>query len=246
MNDYHIGYIQGTFDMFHIGHLNLLQQAKKYCDILYVGVVSDEFSTQSKGLRPCIPFAERAAIVRAIGVVDDVFEVDYAENPVLEQWKQHKFDCLFSGDDHKDVEFIHALQSHNIDVKFFPYTEHISTTKIREKLRHRILYGWAEDYPFDKLPSCIALYGAGRFGRKLYDIIYNNTRIDIVCWVDKKAIHLQTEGILVELPQVLLQKKYDGVVIAVKRRWLYETIRSELLAMGVAQDKIIWYALYDR
>lgn len=245
MKKYHIGYVQGTFDMFHIGHLNLLQRAKEYCDILYVGVVSDAYSKAMKGINPYIICEERVAIVSAINVVDKVFVIDYTDRPVIEFWEKYKFNCFFSGDDHKDGAFLHELKNNGIAYMFFPYTQHISSTKVKEQMRRRILYGWAENYPFEKLPETIALYGAGTFGRALYEKIYQNTQIKIMHWVDKNANTLKMEKRSVELPDRLFKRDYEKIVIAVKRKKLAMSIRDELVAMGISAENILWFDLYD-
>ena len=246
MKKYHIGYVQGTFDMFHIGHLNLLQRAKEHCDILYVGVVSDAYSKAMKGIKPYIICDERVAIVKAINVVDKAFVIDYTDRPVIDFWEKHKFDCFFSGDDHKDGEFLQELQENGIGYMFFPYTRHISSTKVKEQMRRRIIYGWAEDYPFDKLPKTIALYGAGTFGKALYEKICQNTQIKIVHWIDKKADELKADGWPVELPNKLLTYDYEKIVIAVKRKGLAVPIRDELISMGLPAENILWFDLYDQ
>ena len=232
--------------MFHIGHLNLLQRAKEYCDILYVGVVSDDYSKDMKGIKPYIACDERVAIVSAINVVDKVFVIDYTDRPVIEFWEKHKFDCFFSGDDHKNGEFMQALKDKGIDYMFFPYTQHISSTKVKEQMRRRILYGWAEDYPFEKLPKTIALYGAGTFGKALYEKIYQNTRIEISHWVDKKAEELKSDGWPIELPDKLFMCDFEKIVIAVKRKKLAMPIRDELIEKGIQSENILWFDLYDR
>ena len=230
--------------MFHIGHLLLLQRAKERCEYLRVGVVSDAFQRRNKGMRPCIPYADRAAIVGAIREVDEVVCVEPGENALLSVWKQHPFDCYFSGDDHAADSFLEDLRERNIAYEFFSYTKRISTTKLRHMLRRRILYEWAEDYPFEQLLPRLAVYGAGDFGQKLYGKIRDFTRKEIVCWVDKKAEQLQQEGLPVELPSRLLQLDFDQVVIAVKREPLAESIRQDLQLLGIPREKMFWVDLY--
>ena len=244
MKKYKIGYVQGSFDMFHIGHLLLLQRAKEQCEYLKVGVVSDTYHRLNKGMRPCIVYEDRAAIVRAIREVDEVFRVDFSEEILLSVWEQHPFDCYFSGDDHKGASFLAGLQEHGIACEFFSYTKRISTTKLRYMLRRRILYEWAEDYPFEQLSSRLAIYGAGHFGKGLYEKIKNLTRKEIVFWVDKQAVKLKSQGLPVELPEKLCQKEFDQIVIAVKRRPLADSIRRELVELGISREKIFWVDLY--
>lgn len=132
---YGTGYVQGTFDMFHVGHLILLQRARACCDRLIVGVVSDELSKKYKGRFPIIPYADRAAIVVAIKGVDEVVRVDVGHDSKLEIWERHPFDCHFSGDDHKGWEqLIAAFRQKGVDVVFFPYTARVSSTMLREKI----------------------------------------------------------------------------------------------------------------
>lgn len=244
MKKYKIGYVQGSFDMFHIGHLLLLQRAKACCEYLRVGVVSDVYQKMNKGMRPCIPYEDRAAIVGAIREVDEVIRVEYSDNALLKVWEQYPFDCYFSGDDHVGAAYLEALRERAIAYEFFPYTKRISTTKLRHMLRRRILYEWAEDYPFEQLPPRVAVYGAGSFGRGLYGKIRDFTRTEVVCWVDKAASRLQQEGIPVELPVRLQQQDFDQVVIAVKRQALAESIRQDLAAQGIPREKTFWVDLY--
>ena len=133
---YGTGYVQGTFDMFHVGHLLLLQRARACCGRLIVGVVSDELSEKYKGKRPVIPYHDRAAIVGAIKGVDEVIRVDVGHDSKLEIWEHHPFDAHFSGDDHKGWDkLIGEFRRRGVDVVFFPYTERVSSTKLLERIR---------------------------------------------------------------------------------------------------------------
>ena len=133
MKRYKIGYVQGTFDMFHIGHLLLIQRAARQCEYLIVGLVSDEFNWHNKKRLPCIPYEDRAAIVAAIGDVDEVVKVEHGQS-VIDIWKEHPYDCYFSGDDHVGAGFTNEMKKYGIAVVFFPYTQRISSTKLREKI----------------------------------------------------------------------------------------------------------------
>ena len=133
MKKYKRGYVQGTFDMFHIGHLLLIQRAAARCHHLIVGVVSDEFNMSNKKRLPCIPYEDRAAIVAAIGEVAEVIKVERGQS-VIDTWKKHPYDCYFSGDDHVGADFTREMEAHGIDVVFFPYTARVSSTKLREEI----------------------------------------------------------------------------------------------------------------
>jgi glycerol-3-phosphate cytidylyltransferase len=129
------GYVSGSFDLFHIGHLHLLRRAKERCDYLLVGVLTDELICERKGKLPIIPLAERLAIIEAIRYVDQV-EVTTPEliNRV-KAWERFRFDAFFTGDDHmawtdwrKDERELRAVGA---DLVFFPYTKEQSTTRLR-------------------------------------------------------------------------------------------------------------------
>lgn len=131
-----IGFTTGVFDMFHIGHLNLLKRAKENCDYLIVAVTTDEEVYRVKAKQPIIPFEERKRIVGAIKWVDKVV----AENNVdkLVSYETYKFNRIFKGDDWKGSEkwknYEREFKKLGVEVIYFPYTKHISSTKLREKI----------------------------------------------------------------------------------------------------------------
>ncbi len=136
---YKIGYTTGVFDMFHIGHLNILRRAKEMCEYLIVGVSTDEVVETYKKKTPIIPFDERCAIVSAIKFVDKV--VPQTSMDKMEAYKELKFDALFHGSDWKGSDMynkiVEEFQSVGVDVVFLPHTEGISSTTIREKMNNR-------------------------------------------------------------------------------------------------------------
>lgn len=133
---YYIGYTAGVFDMFHIGHLNLLRQAKEYCEILVVGVNSDNLVQSYKGRKTVINENERRDIVSSIRVVDKAAVVDTLDK--AEALKKYRFDVLFIGDDWKGTprwnETEEQMKSLGVDVVYLSRTKGISSTEIREKL----------------------------------------------------------------------------------------------------------------
>lgn len=128
-----IGYVPGVFDLFHVGHLNVLRQARELCDVLVAGVVSDEVCVSVKGVAPFVPLEERIAVVDAIGIVD----ATYAEltTDKVDAWHEVGFQRLFKGDDWKGTERGLALEGrlapHGVEVVYFPYTVHTSSTHLR-------------------------------------------------------------------------------------------------------------------
>jgi len=133
---YPVGYASGVFDMFHIGHLNLLRRAKQHCTHLVVGVASDEYVEGLKGRRPVIPLHERLEIVSALSTVDEVI-VDHSEDKTL-VWQQRPFDAIFKGDDWRGAPKGQRLEADmeplGVEVVYFPYTAHTSSTMLRSFL----------------------------------------------------------------------------------------------------------------
>jgi len=130
-----IGYTSGVYDLFHIGHLNLLRNAKGLCDRLIVGVTVDELVTY-KGKQSMIPFSDRAEIIRAIKYVDAVVPQESMDK--LTMCKKLKADILFVGDDWYDTpkwnEIERELAGIGIRIVYFPYTKGVSSTQISKAL----------------------------------------------------------------------------------------------------------------
>lgn len=137
MKKYKIGYTTGVFDMFHVGHLNILKRAKERCEYLIVGVSTDEVVELYKNKKPIIPYQERAEIVSAIKYVDEV--VPQLSMNKIDAYKMLKFDVLFHGDDWKNTsmynEIVNEFLQIGVDVVFLPHTEGISSTLLTEKLK---------------------------------------------------------------------------------------------------------------
>lgn len=134
---YKRGYAMGTFDMFHIGHLNILKKAKEYCDYLIVGVSTDE-DALSKKKATIIPEEERLEIVANIKCVDEAV-YQYDTNDKMGAWKKYKFDVIFVGSDWQGTEKWNKIEAElktvNVDTVYFPYTKGTSSTILKEKLR---------------------------------------------------------------------------------------------------------------
>lgn len=134
-----IGYVPGAWDLFHIGHLNILLRARRMCDQLIVGVVTDEELARVKGAPPMVPLAERVDVVRSFDMVDRVI-VDRATDK-REVWRQVGFDVLFKGDDWRGTPKGDRLEAQmaevGVRVCYFPYTAHTSSTKLRAMISAR-------------------------------------------------------------------------------------------------------------
>ena len=135
MDKYKVGYLAGVFDLFHVGHLNLIKRAKERCEYLIVGALTDELVIQFKKNPPYISFEERKQILEAIRYVDEVVAVDEENHEKMKAWNKYHFDCLFSGDDYSGnpywIEDQKALQNVGSNIEFFPYTKSTSSTMIK-------------------------------------------------------------------------------------------------------------------
>ena len=133
---YKIGYTTVVYDMFHIGHLNILRRAKEMCEYLIVGVSTDECVESYKNKTPIIPFEQRAAIVEAIKYVDEV--VPQTSMDKLEFLKQRHFDVMFHGDEWKGTELYNRYEEefakYDACIEFLTHTEGISSSMLREKV----------------------------------------------------------------------------------------------------------------
>ncbi|SHF43392.1 Glycerol-3-phosphate cytidylyltransferase [Mariniphaga anaerophila] len=141
---YRIGYTMGVFDLFHIGHLNIIKKAKSLCDYLIVGVTTDERALMLKGSLPIIPFDERVKIIESIKYVDQVVPKNSPD--IKEDWDNLKFNVLIKGSDWKGRPEGNTLKTElkklGVKVKYFPYTEDTSSTMLKDaisKLSKKIL-----------------------------------------------------------------------------------------------------------
>jgi glycerol-3-phosphate cytidylyltransferase len=133
---YNIGFTQGTFDLFHRGHLNLIEQAKNKCRKLIVGVNSDELVTQYKGVAPIYSADDRAMIVAALKFVDDVIITDTLDKLVTQE--RFKYDAIFIGDDWAGsprwIETGEMLAQRGVALVFLRYTTGVSTSLLRKTI----------------------------------------------------------------------------------------------------------------
>lgn len=131
-----IGYTTGVYDMFHIGHLNLLKAAKEKCDYLICGVNTDELVVSYKNKKPIIPFKERIKIVESIKFVDKTVPVN--DRNKVKAWEIYKFNICFVGDDWKGSEIFNRIETElkalGVKIEYLPYTKGISSSILREKL----------------------------------------------------------------------------------------------------------------
>lgn len=145
-----IGYAPGVYDMFHVGHLNIVRHAKSLCDHLIAGAVSDEMALLAKGRAPVVPLAERLEILSSIRYVDQVHAETVPSK--LDTWRELQFDVIFKGDDWRGTEKGRQLERDfaavGVEVVYFPYTAHTSSTLLRRVLT-KLDTGRPDDHGFD-------------------------------------------------------------------------------------------------
>ena len=248
------GYISGSFDMFHIGHLNLMRRSKERCARLIVGVLADEVISSMKGKWPVIPLVERMEIVQAIKYVD---EVDVTTADLLNKiaaWEHYRFDAMFSGDDHADDGWAweeEELKSLGADIVFFPYTKEVSTTRLQDLTlpqkaenadKARRIGVFRHIFPFDKVEKGerIVIYGAGRVGEQYARQLAALDYCEIVAFADTYAdSEASIDGKRCYAPDELISNLdvFDRIVIASTS---YHTqILNRLHALGISPKKIV-------
>ncbi len=133
-----VGYTTGVYDMFHIGHLNIIKRAKQNCDYLIVGVSTDELVIKEKGKIPVIPYQERTAIVEAIKYVDIV--VPQVDKNKMAAWKKYHFNKMFVGSDWKGTEVWNAYEKEfeplGIEIVYLPHTDGITSTMLTSVIKN--------------------------------------------------------------------------------------------------------------
>ena len=136
---YKVGYVPGVFDLFHTGHLRLIERCKARCEYLIVGVLTDELVEYYKGKKPAISCKDRMEVIGGLAAVDKVIPVDFSNTDKLDAWEQLHYDCHFSGDDHVNHwnDIIEELRRRGSNMEFLPYTKGISTTQIKEQIEEQ-------------------------------------------------------------------------------------------------------------
>ena len=132
-----IGYTTGVYDMFHIGHLNVIRKAKEQCDYLIVGISTDELVEKEKHKMPVIPYEERVAIVSALKYVDQV--VPQSDIDKVAAWKRYHFNKMFVGSDWEGTPrwkvYEEEFRPLGVSVIYLPYTDGISSTKLTSVIK---------------------------------------------------------------------------------------------------------------
>jgi glycerol-3-phosphate cytidylyltransferase len=135
-----VGYAPGVYDLFHVGHLNMLRNARRFCDHLIAGVLTDEKAAGAKGAVPVVPLEERLDIVGSIRYVDQAVAEDVPTK--LEMWERLRFDVIVKGDDWRGTPRGDRLEADfgrvGVEVAYVPYTVRTSSTMLRQVLLREI------------------------------------------------------------------------------------------------------------
>jgi len=227
---YKIGYVPGVFDLFHVGHLNLLKNSKDRCEYLIAGVLTDELVMHFKGKPPMIPFEERFAIIEAIKYVDEVIPVTFENTRKIDAWHQLHFDCHFSGNDHGPdwTRDLKQLQDVGSNMEFLNYTKGVSSSALKRKMAG------------GKEKGKLFLFGAGALGQKALQQLRekeNQDGYEIAGFFDNnpEKRHTVVDGVKVygldELPLVAPDNLFTVWITAKDK----EAIRKQLEEAGVEQ-----------
>lgn len=132
-----IGYTTGVYDMFHIGHLNVIRKAREQCDYLIVGVSTDELVEHEKHKTPVIPYAERVEIIKALRYVDEV--VPQVDKNKFAAWEKYGFDKMFVGSDWQGTPQWRRYEAEfapvGVEIVYLPHTEGISSSQLTEVIK---------------------------------------------------------------------------------------------------------------
>ena len=251
---WHTGYVSGSFDMFHIGHLNLIRRSKERCDRLIVGILTDENIAEGKKKWPVIPLRDRMEIVSSIKYVD---EVDITTKPLLNKvtaWEKYHFGAMFSGDDHVDDGWAweeKELKARGADLVFFPYTKEVSTTGLRRETlppraenadKARKTRAFKHLFPFDKVNKGerIIVYGTGDVGAQYAGQLAALDYCEVAAFADTYA----GEGALFEGKRCLKPEElpgntgsFDRIVVASTK--YHAQILERLRALGIQPGRIV-------
>jgi glycerol-3-phosphate cytidylyltransferase len=247
------GYVSGAFDMFHIGHLNLIKRAKSRCEYLVAGVLTDEIILNAKGKYPVTPLNERMEIIRSLKYVDEVDITTAALLNKITAWEKYRFDAMFSGDDHKDDGWSKEedeLKSLGADLVFFPYTKEVSTTFLQELTLPPKAEGanmalkissFSYLFPFDKVKhgERVVIYGMGRVGREFAAQVSALNYCTVVAFTDTSKTEESFFGFNCITPDNLTANpaSFNRIVIASTK--YHGEILLKLRSLGIAPERIV-------
>lgn len=232
MKPYKIGYVPGVYDLFHIGHLNLIERAKEMSEYLMVGVLSDDLVYHFKKKYPVIPLEERMRIVAAIHGVDEVVEVNFTNTVKMDAWKLYHYDAYFSGSDHghewdKEKADLQAVGS---DIVFLPYTMSTSSSKIKQQIQG------------DCEKRRVYIFGAGKIGQRILKQLQSEDakrKWQVEGFLDnaqeKHLTRVCTLPVYLPFDLLTLEQAAGGDFCVITALMKSEEASAQLRAMGIQQ-----------
>lgn len=250
---YHTGYVMGVFDLFHVGHLNLIKKAKERCEYLTVGLLTDEVTREIKHIRPTIPFEERKQVLESVRYVDSVVAIDEMKYlSKVEEWHRHPYDCLFSGDDYaknpywlKDREELRKLGS---NIEFFDYYRGQSSSQIRRAMTPAASVSAPAVHKAAVKRSGhgikVVIYGIGYYYNQMYKALRyleekNEIQIVALTQTDPSP-YAVVDGIPVVPKEKLIELDYDYIIVCSKEHF-QEIADSVILMAGTPRERILSY-----
>jgi len=250
-----VGYVSGAFDMFHIGHLNLIRRSKERCNKLIVGVIADDIVFEQKNKWPVCPLNDRMEIISALKYVDDVGIVTGELLNKVKAWEIFKFDAMFSGDDHFNEEWAgeeaDELRALGAELVFFPYTNEVTSTMLQDITLPPIASNADKAkrigdvryvFPFGKVNKGerIVIYGAGRVGDQYARQLEVLNFCEIVAFADTNAESGSCfNGKPCLTPEELADSidSFDRIVIA--STLYHDQILTRLRYLNINPEKIV-------
>ncbi len=248
---YHNGYVMGVFDLFHVGHLNLISMAKERCEHLTVGLLTDEVTEKIKLIRPTIPYEERRQVLLSVRYVDEVVAIDDMKYlSKVAEWHRHPYDCLFSGDDYADNPYWLAdreeLRKLGSNIEFFHYYQGQSSSRIRRALAGNI-NAPDENMPVKKTKHSgkavnVVIYGIGH----QYNLMYKSLRyleekeqINIVGLTQtEQSPYASVDGYPVVPKEKLKELDYDYIIVCNSTHF-QEIAESVIRLTGISRERIL-------
>lgn len=236
MEKYKTGYCPGAFDMFHMGHLNLLRNAKSRCEYLIAGVVTDDVYMSYKLRPPIIPFKERLEIVSQCRYVDRAIGVVAELQDKWRAWEVLHYDCHFAGSDHEGAwpELEKRLAQVGAKLEFFPYTRETSSTQIRETLERDFVF---RRYMGKIDEPMLVLFGAGAMADSFLERYGHIAKPAFLVDNNSKKWGTSRHGILIEAPEVLLQHSEKEMYVIICSKYAGD-IGRQLVEMGIRDYRI--------
>ena len=250
-----VGYVSGTFDMFHIGHLNLIRRSGERCEKLVAGVLADDVVAMCKGKLPVHPLRDRMEIIGALKYVDKVDVVTMELLNKVRAWERFKFDAMFSGDDHFNDKWAGEeageLKALGAELVFFPYTKDVNSTLLQDLTlppiakdadRAKGIGNVRHIFPFDKVNKGerVVIYGAGRVGDQYARQLEALEYCEVVAYADtyaKQGELFNNKPCLTPEELARSLNSFDRIVVA--SSLYHNEILGCLRSLGVSPEKIV-------